>query len=158
MGGDGGGLSFLSLITMKVLNPQNVQYLVIHCTATNPRQRLTPQMLELMHKAQGWETAGYHYYITTSGKCWQFRNTDQQGAHVLGYNDKSIGIAYEGGCDGLLAPKDTLNADQEAALVALILQLREQFPQARIVGHNELNPKKACPSFKVRERLPQLFE
>ena len=51
---------------MKELNPAKVQYLVIHCTATNPRQRLTPQMLELMHKAKGWETAGYHYYITTS--------------------------------------------------------------------------------------------
>ena len=143
---------------MKTLDPAKVQYLVIHCTATNPRQRLTPQMLELQHKAQGWETAGYHYYITTSGKCWQFRELNQQGAHVLGYNDKSIGIAYEGGCDGLLAPKDTLNADQEAALVALVLQLKDQFPDAQIVGHNDLNPKKACPSFNVRERLPQLFD
>ena len=88
----------------------------------------------------------------------QYRELNQQGAHVLGYNDKSIGIAYEGGVDGLMAPKDTLNADQEAALVALVEQLRETFPNAQIVGHNDLNPNKACPSFNVRERLPQLFE
>ena len=143
---------------MKTLNPQKVQYIVIHCTATSPRRHLTPKQLELMHKAQGWETCGYHYYITTSGKCWQYRELNQQGAHVLGYNDKSIGIAYEGGVDGLNHPKDTLNADQEASLIALIKLIRQQFPNAQVVGHNDLNPKKACPSFNVRERLPQLFE
>ena len=71
------------------------------------------------------------------------------GAHCKGYNAHSIGICYEGGLDEEGRPCDTRTLLQKAALVALINKLRESYPTADVVGHNNLDLHKACPCFSA---------
>ena len=67
------------------------------------------------------------------------------------FNDHSIGVCYEGGLDEQGQPADTRTMEQKIALIALLRQLRLDYPEARIAGHNELstNVHKACPCFKA---------
>jgi N-acetyl-anhydromuramyl-L-alanine amidase AmpD len=80
------------------------------------------------------------------------------GCHVKGYNRFSIGICYEGGRglsprppfrEGALHQEtvyeDNRTAEQMVVLHEIFTLLHECYPDARIVGHNELNPHKACP-------------
>ena len=47
--------------------------------------------------------------------------------------------------------------DQKAALLDLLTQLKEEFPEATIHGHNEFSAK-ACPCFDVKKELDSYFE
>ena len=47
--------------------------------------------------------------------------------------------------------------DQKAAPLDLIGQLKEEFPEATIHGHNEFSAK-ACPCFDVKKELVPYFE
>lgn len=123
--------------------------LIIHCSATMPGQRVSVQDVDRWHRQRGFESIGYHFYITVDGTIWTGRPLEKAGAHCKGYNAHSIGICYEGGLDEEGHPKDTRTLLQKAALVALINKLREAFPAISVVGHNDLNLHKACPCFSV---------
>ena len=76
---------------------------------------------------------------------------------AAGYNAVSRHVVYAGGVskhDG--KPLDTRTLEQKKALADYVRNFHSRFPQIRIVGHNELNPKKACPSFDVQEWLRSL--
>ena len=65
----------------------------------------------------------------------------------LNHNRYSIGLCYEGGLDVRDDPCDTRTLAQKASLLALLRELKKQFPRAIIVGHHDLNPLKPCPCF-----------
>ena len=128
-----------------------VSLLIIHCRATLPGQRVSVQDIDRWHRQRGFDCIGYHFYITVDGTIWTGRPLSQVGAHCKGYNAHSIGICYEGGLDEEGRPCDTRTLLQKAALVALINKLRELYPAADVVGHNDLNLHKACPCFSAVE-------
>ena len=128
---------------------RSVSFAVIHCSATFPNQRVTIQDIDHWHRQRGFDGIGYHYYITVDGLIWIGRPLSRIGAHCKGYNAHSIGICYEGGLDENGRPCDTRTLVQKAALVALLNKLRETFPKLTVVGHNALNPHKACPCFNA---------
>ena len=128
-----------------------VRLLIIHCSATLPDQRVTVQDIDRWHRQRGFDCIGYHFYITVDGTIWTGRPLNQVGAHCKGYNAHSIGICYEGGLDEEGNPCDTRTLLQKAALVALINKLREIYPTADVVGHNDLDLHKACPCFSAVE-------
>ena len=128
-----------------------VSLLIIHCSATLPGQRVSVQDIDRWHRQRGFDCIGYHFYITVDGTIWTGRPLSQVGAHCKGYNAHSIGICYEGGLDEEGRPCDTRTLLQKAALVALINKLREIYPNADVVGHNDLNLHKACPCFSAVE-------
>jgi hypothetical protein len=80
------------------------------------------------------------------------------GSHAKGYNATSLGVVLVGGVrrDGkrLVAESNFTDA-QWASLRRVLADLRERFPQARIVGHRDLNRGKECPSFSVRDKLAE---
>jgi N-acetylmuramoyl-L-alanine amidase len=83
-----------------------------------------------------------------NGDIAQTRHLDEIGAHVLGHNNDSIGICYEGGLDAQGRPKDTRTPAQREVLKRLLLELNRRFPEAIILGHRDFpNVKKACPCF-----------
>ena len=133
-----------------------VRLLIIHCSATLPDQRVTVQNIDRWHRQRGFDGIGYHFYITVDGTIWTGRPLNQVGAHCKGYNAHSIGICYEGGLDEDGRPKDTRTLMQKAALVALINKLREFYPNADVVGHNDLDLSKACPCFSAVEEYSPL--
>ena len=89
----------------------------------------------------------YHEYVRRDGTIEHGRNIAEPGAHVVGHNSHSIGICYEGGLNSHGEPEDTRTPEQVRALRQLVERYHGYFPEALIVGHHDLNPKKPCPCF-----------
>ena len=126
---------------------ESVRYLILHCSATRCDKDYTAEQLLRDHKTRGFRTVGYHFYIRRDGTITQHRKLLEVGAHCRPWNRCSIGICYEGGLDGKGLPADTRTPAQKAALTQLLQELGRHFPAALTVGHRDLNPQKACPSF-----------
>ena len=126
---------------------RKIDMIVIHCTATRADRPLSPAELTKMHRKRGFKCCGYHYYVRTDGEICTMRPVERVGAHARGYNEHSIGIAYEGGLDAQGRPADTRTPQQTEQLRALFGKLKRLFPQARICGHRDLpgTLPKACP-------------
>lgn len=75
---------------------RKIDMIVIHCTATRADSPLSPAELTRMHRKRGFKCCGYHYYVRTDGEICTMRPVERAGAHARGYNERSIGIAYEG--------------------------------------------------------------
>lgn len=115
------------------------------------------ESLEACHKARGFKTIGYHYYITKDGQMHQCRPEDMIGAHARRYNAHSIGICYEGGLDAKGNPADTRTPAQKHALITLLRSLKVDYPDAEILGHCDLPwVKKKCPCFDARSEYKNL--
>jgi N-acetylmuramoyl-L-alanine amidase len=130
-----------------------INRIIIHCTATPEGRDVTISEVRKWHIVRGWRDVGYHFLIRLDGTVETGRPIEQAGAHVKGFNSDSIGIAYAGGCDAKMKPKDTRTVEQKCALRDLVGKLERQFPNATVHGHNEFDKGKACPSFDVVTEL-----
>lgn len=128
---------------------RKITKIIIHCTATVAGKDYSAATIRRWHQQRGWSDIGYHYLIRLDGTIEKGRPIERMGAHTRGQNPYSIGIAYVGGVDKALNPKDTRNFRQKAAMRQLVQDLWWQFPHATLHGHNEFS-NKACPSFKVK--------
>ena len=139
-------------------NYREVNLLVVHCTATRCNKDFPVSSLRASHKARGFADIGYHFYITRDGETHPCRPVHQIGAHATGWNDKSIGICYEGGLDENGRIADTRTYAQKCALLDLLRQLKTDYPEAEILGHYQLseNVRKACPCFDAATEYSQL--
>ena len=126
---------------------ESVRFLVLHCSATRCNQDYSVLQLMRDHKARGFRTIGYHFYIRKDGTMTQHRKLLEVGAHCRPYNRCSIGICYEGGLDEHGKPCDTRTEAQTERIVELLYKLHKLFPKAKVVGHRDLpgTTPKACP-------------
>ena len=141
--------------TLALLIPQRwkksrrtIREIIIHCSATPEGRNYTVEDIRRWHRQQGWSDIGYHYVIYRDGTIHEGRHVDIAGAHCVNHNAHSIGICYIGGVasDGK-TPKDTRTLTQRAALLSLLNELRQLYPNAKIYGHRNFDPRKACPCF-----------
>jgi N-acetyl-anhydromuramyl-L-alanine amidase AmpD len=132
---------------------RTINLIVIHCSATRSNRRFTVDMLRDCHNARfHGKGIGYHYYIERDGQIHQTRPEEEIGMHALHYNAHSIGICYEGGLNEKGESDDTRTEEQKHALIALLKELRKDYPDARIMGHCELpGVTKPCPCFSCQE-------
>ncbi|WNH52453.1 N-acetylmuramoyl-L-alanine amidase [Stenotrophomonas oahuensis] len=137
------------------MTPENVKYLVVHCAATRPSMDIGVKEIRQWHLQRGFNDVGYHYVIRRDGTLEKGRKDSVVGAHAQGYNAKSLGICLVGGVSerDVNKPEANFTPQQYHELKFLLKRLRETYPNARIVGHRELNSGKACPSFDVQEWL-----
>lgn len=129
---------------------RTITLIIIHCSATPEGRSLSFEECRrdhIMHRR--FRDIGYHFYITRDGTVHDGRPIEKVGAHCEGHNSHSIGICYEGGLDANGKPADTRTEAQRKALKSLVERMHRLFPKALIVGHHDLNPRKACPCFKV---------
>lgn len=139
-----------------------IDTLILHCSATPPDMDIGVAEIDTWHKAQGWKRIGYHFVIRRNGTVERGRPLAQVGAHVEGHNRRTIGICLVGGVrDHGRHPlvENNFTPAQWAALRALVVDLLGRFPKAGVIGHRDVEPHKACPSFDVRawlvrERIP----
>jgi N-acetyl-anhydromuramyl-L-alanine amidase AmpD len=135
---------------------RSINLIVIHCSATRSDRPFTVTDLIACHQARFGFTA-YHYYITRDGQMYQTRHENLAGAHAKHYNQHSIGICYEGGLDTQGRPADTRTPEQKQALVALLRSLKEDYPDATILGHRDLpGVRKDCPCFDAKAEYADL--
>ena len=159
---------------------RQITLIVIHCSASPNSDGLfrgspgapgflTPaQIIDGWHRERGFHrqpearkrfnpelaAIGYHYLIYRNGGIATGRGEDEVGAHVAGFNQKSLGLCLIG--------TDEFTVAQWESLRFLVSALRKCYPDARVVGHRDLSPDqnrngivesfewlKTCPGFDV---------
>lgn len=136
------------------------EYLIIHHTGgtdANPladSSNYTVQQCNRDHKTRfnfqsslGWHV-GYQYFIDKNGEVTQCRQDNEEGAHTIGYNKKSIGICLAGNFDVTLPTKA-----QEDALRGLLGRLAALYsiPASKVVPHR-LFASKTCYGNKLSDK------
>lgn len=149
-----------------------ISAIAIHCAATPNGRTLfagasgkpgfrTPVMeIDSWHAARGFKRnlaarerhnpglccVGYHYVIYTNGAIATGRAESEVGAHVAGFNSKSLGVCLVG--------TDQFTPEQWAALADLVRGLQKRYPDARVLGHRDFpQVAKSCPGFSVADWL-----
>tara|TARA_R100000406_G_scaffold16024_2_gene9962 strand:- start:2637 stop:3065 length:429 start_codon:yes stop_codon:yes gene_type:complete len=139
---------------------REIKKIILHCTATREGKDYSADTIRKWHMSEPrmWSDIGYHFVIRNddNGTIERGRPVEKKGAHTLGENSDSIGIAYVGGVDKDLKAKDTMTACQEESFLKLVESLRIVFGDLPVFGHNDFTDKKECPSFKVKKKFPQL--
>ena len=133
---------------------QTTEYIFVHCSATKPSMDIDAKEIDRWHRERGFLKIGYHFVIKRDGTKEVGRQLNEAGAHVKNYNHKSIGLCLIGGVSeaDVNVPDNNFTKEQFLTLKNLLLDLKEQFPDAKILGHNEVSSK-ACPSFDVQKWL-----
>ena len=130
---------------------RNINYIAIHCTATQPEASIA-SIQNYWKNNLGWKNPGYHYIIDHFGDVVNLLPIELVSNGVQGYNSQTINISYVGGIDKSGKPKDTRTEAQKQSILKLLKELRVKFPKAKIQGHRDFpNVKKACPSFDAKK-------
>lgn len=125
---------------------RNITEIIVHCTATPRLRDVSVAEIDRWHRQRGFNRIGYHYVVALDGTIAPGRDENAVGAHCLGHNAESIGVAYVGGTEIDGHPADTRTPQQRESLTALLRSLLSRYPGARIRGHRDFAAK-ACPSF-----------
>lgn len=137
---------------------KRVELAVFHCTATPRGFKVTKQKLEQWGYERGWrkQLLGYREICHQDGVVetlvennndayvdpWEITN----GAR--GHNNEAWHYVYAGGTEkDVKIPKDTRTAEQRLWMFKKCHELVEKYPWIQLAGHNQLDPKKDCPSF-----------
>lgn len=150
---------------------KELQYLVIHCTATPAGREVTSADIRAWHTAptsaggRGWKQVGYTDLFHLDGTVERLVDNNEDDwvdsweitNGATGYNGVSRHIVYAGGCDKNMRPQDTRTEAQRKALAKYVREFHRLHPKVRIVGHRDLpNVHKACPSFDVATWLKEI--
>lgn len=133
--------------------PESVKYIVVHCSATSPDMNIGRDEITHWHKQKGWVDIGYHFVIRRDGTIEKGRSLDTPGAHVEGFNLKSLGICLIGGINDEGKAEDNFTAIQKTMLRSKLNELKAgAYKHAEVLGHRDFpGVKKDCPSFNVKE-------
>ena len=130
---------------------RNIQYIAVHCTATQPSATVE-SIKKYWKEVKGWETVGYHFLIEANGNVNELLPIKDISNGVQGFNSCSINVCYIGGIDEKGNPKDTRTPEQKQSLINVLRKLKTEFPKAIIQGHYQFpNVAKACPSFNAKK-------
>ena len=146
-----------------------LRYLVIHCTATPEGREVTSAEIRHWHcdpkpRGNGWKQVGYTDMFHLNGGVERLVGNNEDAEvdpwevtnGAAGYNSVSRHVVYVGGTDRDGNPKDTRTPEQRKAMERYVRNFHRKHPGVRIVGHRELNPSKACPSFPVQKWLLEI--
>jgi len=134
---------------------QGTSYIVIHCSQTRPSQNIGAKEIDRWHRERGWLKIGYGTVIKRDGTIEQGREDDEVQAAVKGYNHTSFNLCLVGGAkeENWKEAEDNFTAEQWESLKKELTRLVKLYPDARIVGHYDLDKNKTCPNFDVQDYL-----
>ena len=134
---------------------QETKYIVVHCSQTRPSQNIGAKEIDRWHRERGWLKIGYARVIKRDGTVEQGRDDDELQAHVKNYNHISTSVCVVGGAkeEDWQQPEDNFTGEQWESLKKVLEEQVIKYPEARIVGHYELDERKTCPNFNIREYL-----
>jgi N-acetyl-anhydromuramyl-L-alanine amidase AmpD len=156
------------------MKPNDIDAIVIHCSATRAGQDVHASDIDKWHKERGFKCIGYNYVIDLDGTVEIGRPLTMDGAHCntaglsgRSYNKHSIGICYVGGLDENGDAADTRTDAQKIALANLIAKLEMEYNIVDVLGHRDASPDKngdgvisknewikMCPCFDVKSEFP----
>ncbi len=134
-----------------------INLIVLHCSDSEFGDA---KVIEQWHRERGFKKIGYHYVIlngyrsksaldsqimdASEGAAEMGRPEEEIGAHVEGYNANSIGVC-------LIGRGNYTQQQLETARALIVCKLMKSYPEAKLVGHYELNPGKTCPMLDMNE-------
>ncbi len=135
---------------------RQIKHIVVHCTATG--QSATVEAIKrYWRNTLGWKNPGYHYIYTPGGKETELLPENKIANGVRGKNRHSIHLSYIGGIKKekqkdkyVKLPIDNRTHAQKRAMYNRIIDLMRRYPEAKLVGHNEL-ANRDCPCFDVTD-------
>jgi N-acetylmuramoyl-L-alanine amidase len=132
---------------------RNIKHIVVHSTATTPL--LTREsILHLWKGDNGKRTPQFHYLILRDGEILQLHSEKKLVAGDKGSKNAAIHIAYAGGINEIGITCDNSTAKQRDSLFDKIVTLFEKYPDAKIVGADELQADAiTSPGFNIKEWL-----
>ena len=145
---------------------RRISLIVIHCSdsAFGDAALIRRWHTDPPPNGNGWKDIGYHFVVLNGQRSLKTpfdpaadgfvepgRPVDQIGSHVCGHNQDSLGVCLVGGRtrNGQSVRDSWLTGKQKAALFSLLDDLTASYPDAKIVGHCELNPGKTCPNLNM---------
>lgn len=182
---------------------RQVDLVVIHCSATPSGQWLTgapasagwmspAKSIDNWHAERGFQrgdaararfnpelrSIGYHYVIDLDGAVYTGRHVDEPGAHVAGFNARSVGICLVGGAERdarytVGQWRSLGRLVRELCLAVPMVPALPLYPRAGngVCGHRDLSPDlnndgaitsaewlKTCPGFDVGAWLARGME
>ena len=134
-----------------------IKYIAVHSSATPPSVDIGIKTIRKWHLARGWDDVGYHVVIRRSGKVEYGRNFSTRGAHVWGFNRKSIGVCLVGGVDSNMEAENNFTDEQFKSLERVLTALQGLFPGSIVKGHRDFpRTDTECPSFDVTQWRKEL--
>ena len=95
--------------------------------------------IDKYHKSKGFKNIAYTYFINSESKIFQLHDIKAVNPSAFAYNYNSVSICLQGNFD-----INQVHKSQYKALFKLCLKLKRIFPEAQIVGHNEIGHTN-CP-------------
>lgn len=141
-----------------------LKYLMIHCTDTPEGRSISSDDIRKWHlEERGWKRVGYSDMIHLDGTLENLHPFDQNnyvdGYEITngarGFNGCTRHVVYVGGRRGGKA-YDTRTNEQWEALETYVRYMILRHPQIQVLGHNDVDVKKACPSFNVEYWLSSI--
>ena len=117
-----------------------IKYLVVHCSDTPDDRDVDAAEIHRWHtQERGWDGIGYHAVIKRDGTLEHGRPVYWVGSHLRGKNSMSLGVCLIG--------RNHFNESQLDTLHKLLDKWTDEYPEAEVKGHYELDPKKTCPNY-----------
>lgn len=107
------------------------------------------QLIRTGHLNNGWADIGYHFAIDPTGRIWQARPLELQGAHVKDNNPGNIGIVVFGNYEQMRPTHATVNSINKMVAYAMD---RFNVPLSSVRTHRELRST-ACPGRFLQEQM-----
>ena len=141
------------LATGKPKRVRTVEQVHVHHTATGNDygRRDVPRILRAIYryhtKTLGWSDVGYNYFVDRFGRIWAGRrgadgDRDTRGAHTLGFNHTSVGIAVLGNHQEVAPAPEVLVGVSKIAAWKLRKYHRDPLATTVVLSHgSDLYPK-----------------
>lgn len=134
---------------------RKIESIVIHCAATKNGQAFEIKQIDDMHKARGFKRdsqfvrtynpelkhVGYHRFIRIDGVVQSGRSLEEVGAHVAGFNSKTIGVCMAG--------TDKFTQAQFDALKSLIFSLLSEITNKALPVIEDLGLQKVLKDYNI---------
>lgn len=132
---------------------KSTDYIVVHCSDSPDEMDIGAAEIRQWHtdpkpRGNGWADIGYHYVIRRNGTVEAGRKPNARGAHVRGFNERSVGVCLVG--------RHVFTPDQLLTLKGILTALTADYPEAEIVGHRDLDPGKTCPNMDAKAFWAQI--
>jgi N-acetylmuramoyl-L-alanine amidase len=125
---------------------KKTNWLIVHSSATPPHMDIGVKEIKRWHVERGFTTTGYHFVIRRNGLMEVGRAIAEQGAHVFGRNNDSVGICLVGGVNKERAAENNFTEEQFEQLKIILEALLKVYPDAKVRGHRDF-ANTDCPSF-----------
>lgn len=133
-------------------------HLMIHCSDTPASFFVEREHIEKWHlKENGWSRVGYSTLFLRDGSTdilipWDKDDDierDELSNGAAGWNGRTKHFCYAGGRAKNGGAEDNRTGGQHAAMEAAVKLFLMLWPNVKIIGHNQVNKSKYCPSFNV---------